>query len=281
MLELRGLEKRFGEVTAVDQVGLSIPNGQMVGVIGRSGAGKSTLLRMINRLAEPTGGQVLFDGRDVSALKGRELMAWRAQCAMIFQQFNLVNRLDVITNVLLGRLNYHGVLNSMLKRFSEAERAFAIRALDRLDMAQTALQRADTLSGGQQQRVAIARALMQEPRIMLADEPIASLDPRNASIVMDALRTINQEEGITVVCNLHTLDTARAYCDRIVGMAHGKVVFDGLPDELTPEQAREIYGVDGLDEALSESVTSTSLPGTLPYTSPTKGTAEARRSAVA
>jgi phosphonate transport system ATP-binding protein len=281
MLELRGLEKRFGDVTAVDRVGLEIPNGQMVGVIGRSGAGKSTLLRMINRLAEPTGGQVLFEGRDVSALKGRELMAWRAECAMIFQQFNLVNRLDVITNVLLGRLNYHGLLDSMLKRFTEAERAFAIRALDRLDMAQTALQRADTLSGGQQQRVAIARALMQEPRILLADEPIASLDPRNASIVMDALRTINREEGITVVCNLHTLDTARAYCDRIVGMAHGKVVFDGTPDALTTDQAREIYGVDGLDEALSESVTSTSLPGSLPHTSPTKGTVEARRSAVA
>src|SRR3546814_11069738 len=126
----------------------------------------------------------------------------------------------------------------MLKRFSPAERAFAIRALDRLDMAQTALQRADTLSGGQQQRVAIARALMQEPRIMLADEPIASLDPRNATVVMDALRAINREEGITVVCNLHTLDTARSYCDRIVGMARGAVVFDGRPDALTTAAAR-------------------------------------------
>src|SRR3546814_657514 len=147
----------------------------------------------------------------------------------------------------------------MLKRFSPAERAFAIRALDRLDMAQTALQRADTLSGGQQQRVAIARALMQEPRIMLADEPIASLDPRNATVVMDALRAINREEGITVVCNLHTLDTARSYCDRIVGMARGAVVFDGRPDELTTAAARAIYGVDGQHEALSESVTSTSI----------------------
>jgi phosphonate transport system ATP-binding protein len=259
MLEIHSLEKRFGSVTAVDQVSLKIPDGQMVGIIGRSGAGKSTLLRLINRLAEPTGGQILYAGDDVSALRGRDLMAWRARCAMIFQQFNLVNRLDVITNVLLGRLNYHGFASAMLKRFTPAERAFAIRALDRLDIAQAALQRADTLSGGQQQRVAIARALMQEPKILLADEPIASLDPRNATVVMDALRAINREEGITVVCNLHTLDTARAYCDRIVGMANGAVVFDGPPAELTIQAAREIYGVDGLDEALSESVTSTSI----------------------
>jgi phosphonate transport system ATP-binding protein len=257
MLEITNLEKRFGAVAAVDRVSLTIPDGQMVGVIGRSGAGKSTLLRLINRLAEPTSGQILYAGEDVSVLRGRPLMAWRAHCAMIFQQFNLVNRLDVMTNVLLGRLNYHGFVASMLKRFTPAERAFAIRALDRLDMAQTALQRADTLSGGQQQRVAIARALMQEPKILLADEPIASLDPRNATIVMDALRTINREAGITVVCNLHTLDTARAYCDRIVGMFKGAVVFDGSPSELTA--ARAIYGVDGLDEALSESVTSTSI----------------------
>ncbi|EDP63710.1 probable phosphonate ABC transporter, ATP-binding protein [alpha proteobacterium BAL199] len=259
MLEITNLEKRFGAVAAVDRVSLTIPDGQMVGVIGRSGAGKSTLLRLINRLAEPTSGQILYAGEDVSVLRGRPLMAWRAHCAMIFQQFNLVNRLDVMTNVLLGRLNYHGFVASMLKRFTPAERAFAIRALDRLDMAQTALQRADTLSGGQQQRVAIARELMQEPKILLADEPIASLDPRNATIVMDALRTINREAGITVVCNLHTLDTARAYCDRIVGMFKGAVVFDGSPSELTVDAARAIYGVDGLDEALSESVTSTSI----------------------
>ncbi len=259
MLEIRQLHKHFDSVRAVDDVTLDIPNGQMVGVIGRSGAGKSTMLRLINRLAEPTGGSIHFEGAEVSNLKSRELMAWRARCSMIFQQFNLVNRLDVITNVLLGRLNYHGFANSMLKRFTSAERALAIQALDRLDMAQTALQRADTLSGGQQQRVAIARALMQEPRILLADEPIASLDPRNASIVMDALRTINGEEGITVICNLHTLDTARAYCDRIFGMQAGRVVFDGSPQELSTDVAREIYGVDGLDESLSEGVTSTSI----------------------
>ena len=147
----------------------------------------------------------------------------------------------------------------MLANFGERERAMAVTALDRLDMAAAALQRADTLSGGQQQRVVIARALVQEPEIVLANEPIASLDPRNAQIVMDALRRVNREDGITVLCNLHTLDTARAYCDRIVGMAAGRVVFDGPPGDLTLEQARAIYGAEGLREAFSEAVTSTSL----------------------
>jgi phosphonate transport system ATP-binding protein len=259
MLIIDQLTKEFGRTRAVEAVSLAIPNGQMVGVIGRSGAGKSTLLRLINRLADPTGGRVQCDGIDVSGLKGAALMRWRAQCAMIFQQFNLVGRLDVLTNVLLGRLNRHGFAASMAARFTETERAMAIQALDRLDIAGTALQRADTLSGGQQQRVAIARALMQEPKMLLADEPIASLDPRNAQIVMDALRRINQDDGITVLCNLHTLDTARTYCDRIIGMQAGRVVFDGAPEQLSDEQAREIYGVEAFDEAFHEAVTSTSL----------------------
>jgi phosphonate transport system ATP-binding protein len=264
MLVLDGVSKVFGPNRAVDSVSIEIPRGQMLGVIGRSGAGKSTLLRMINRLGEPTHGRILFDGVEVTGLKGRELMGWRARCAMIFQQFNLVGRLDVVTNVLLGRLNTTPFWGAMLANFGERDRALAVTALDRLDMAEAALQRADTLSGGQQQRVAIARALVQEPEILLADEPIASLDPRNAQVVMEALRRINREDGITVVCNLHTLDTARAYCDRIVGMAGGRVVFDGAPEDLTFEQAREIYGTEGLAEALSEAVTSTSLKSPTP-----------------
>jgi phosphonate transport system ATP-binding protein len=214
---------------------------------------------MINRLTDPSEGSIEFAGRDVSKLRGAELRAWRADCAMIFQQFNLVARVDVLTNVLLGRLNSRPTMMSLLNMFSHEERVDAIRALDRLDIAQTALQRAGTLSGGQQQRVAIARALMQSPKIILADEPIASLDPRNAQIVMDSLRSINQQQGITVIVNLHTLDTARAYCKRIIGMAAGRVVFDGTPDELTEAAAREIYGADGLKEAFSEAITSTSL----------------------
>ncbi len=258
MLKLNALTKEFKATRAVDRITLTIPDGQMVGVIGRSGAGKSTLLRLLNRLTDPSDGQILFGERDVASLKGRELRQWRSECAMIFQQFNLVGRLDVVTNVLTGRLFHQPGWKAMLSLYTPQERAFAIQALDRLGMAHTALQRADTLSGGQQQRVAIARALAQEPKILLADEPIASLDPLNAKVVMDALRAINKQDGITVICNLHTLDTARTYCDRIIGMQAGRVVFDGHVSELTFEKAREIYGAEA-EEAFSESATSTSL----------------------
>jgi phosphonate transport system ATP-binding protein len=247
MLELQGLTRRFGAVVAVDAVSLAIPAGQMVGIIGRSGAGKSTLLRMMNRLAEPDAGRILADGRDVTSLRGRALCDWRSECGMVFQQFNLVQRLDVLTNVLIGRLAHqHGWRAAMVlvgARFSAAERAMALAALDRFGLVETALQRAETLSGGQQQRVAICRALMQEPRLILADEPIASLDPRNAQVVMDALRDVNRQDGLTVLVNLHHLDTAREYCDRIVAMQQGKVVFDGVPAALTAEKIRSIYGI--------------------------------------
>ena len=247
MLEIEGLTRQFGKVRAVDNVSLSVPDGQMVGIIGRSGAGKSTLLRLINRLSEPTHGAIRFGGRDVSQLRGQALRDWRTGCAMIFQQFNLVQRLDVLTNVLIGRLNHRrgalAHLASLFAQFSAAERAMALATLDRFDLLSTALQRADTLSGGQQQRVAICRALMQQPRILLADEPIASLDPQNARVVMDALRQVNRQDGLTVLVNLHHLDTARAYCDRIVAMQKGRVAFDGTPDELTAERVSMIYGV--------------------------------------
>jgi len=265
MLRLHELTKKFGELKAVDDISIEIPTGQMVGIIGRSGAGKSTLLRMINRLGDSSSGDIIFnDGNaeiEVNKLKGQELRSWRARCAMIFQQFNLVPRLDVITNALMGRIGYNGTMKTLLKRFSPAERAFAIRALDRLDVSPQALQRADTLSGGQQQRVAIARALVQEPSLLLADEPISSLDPRNASIVMEAIRKINREDGITVICNLHTLDTAKAYCERIIGMKHGALVYDGPPEGLTVPLLRDLYGVgeDDVDEEFSTAITSTSI----------------------
>ncbi len=246
MLILEGLSRQYGSVRAVDGVSLSVPSGQMVGVIGRSGAGKSTLLRLINRMAEPSAGRVIFDGHDVSGLRGQGLRDWRMGCAMIFQQFNLVQRLDVLTNVLIGRLNHRrGVmarLGSLFARFSAEERAMALAALERFDLLSTALQRADTLSGGQQQRVAICRALLQQPKLLLADEPIASLDPRNARTVMDALAQVNRE-GITVLVNLHHLDTAREYCTRIVAMQQGRVVFDGLPAELDARRVQDIYGI--------------------------------------
>lgn len=259
LLRLTGVCKNFDNLIAVNEVSLEIPDGQMVGIIGRSGAGKSTLLRLINRLVDPTSGSITFDGTEITSLRGRALHEWRAKCAMIFQQFNLVPRLDVITNVLIGRINYRSNLAAIFKMFTNTERTLAVMALERLDMLEQGLQRSDTLSGGQQQRVAIARALTQEPGFVLADEPIASLDPRNAALVMSALRTINTEDGITMICNLHTVDTARTYCDRIIGMVTGRVIFDGPPADLTTEIIQEIYGVDGNDEDIDINVTSTDL----------------------
>ena len=248
-LELHGLSRRFGAVAALDDVSLSVPQGQMVGIIGRSGAGKSTLLRLLNRMAEPSAGSIRFGGQEVTALRGQALRDWRTGCAMIFQQFNLVQRLDVLTNVLVGRLNHRrgflALMDALLGRFSAGERAMALEALERFDLLGTALQRAETLSGGQQQRVAICRALMQQPRLILADEPIASLDPQNARTVMDALRAVNRQDGITVMVNLHHLDTAREYCGRIIGMQAGRVVFDGAPEELTEARIAQIYGTAG------------------------------------
>jgi len=259
MFELKNVTRRFGNKLAVDSVTLDIPQGQMVGIIGRSGAGKSTLLRMINRLQEPTSGSIRFGGVEVSSLRGEALRNWQRDCAMIFQQFNLVPRLDVLTNVMLGRLNHRPTMLSLLNIFSREERIHAIAALERLGIEQTALQLAGTLSGGQQQRVAIARALMQKPKMVLADEPIASLDPLNAKIVMDALRDINEREGITVITNLHTLDTARSYCERIVGMAGGRVVFDGKPADLDASAVKKIYGTDKDGAGIDETMTSTSI----------------------
>ncbi len=262
-LTLSNVSRHFGQTRAVDNVSLTFTPGQFVGVIGRSGAGKSTLLRLINRLIDPSEGSIAFDGTEITTLRGKPLRAWRRDCAMIFQQFNLVERLDVLTNVLIGRLAEHGFVSSMAMNFTDAERTMAIEALDRLDLVPQALQRAGTLSGGQQQRVAIAKALVQSPKIMLADEPIASLDPANATLVMDGLRDINQQDGITVLVNLHTLDTARAYCDRIIAMRHGRVLFDGTATQLTDDVVRDIYGTEGLRE-FNEAVTSTQNPVAVP-----------------
>ncbi|MBI1384484.1 MAG: phosphonate ABC transporter ATP-binding protein [Rhizobiales bacterium] len=259
MLELKALTKRFGARTAVAATDLKIARGEMVGIIGKSGAGKSTLLRMINRLTEPSGGSIIWDGTDVTRLTGAAKRRWQRDCAMIFQQFNLVPRLDVVTNVMLGRLNGHGTFKSIFNIFGKDDIRDAVAALDRLGIASEATKRAEALSGGQQQRVAIARALMQEPQIILADEPIASLDPLNAEIVMKALREIHQRDGRTVICNLHTLDTARTYCDRVIGMRDGLVVFDGSSGALTREAAMEIYGAG---DEFNEAATSTSITRT-------------------
>jgi phosphonate transport system ATP-binding protein len=241
-LHLRHLQKRYGRLTAVADVSVEIPRGQFVAVIGRSGAGKSTLLRLINRLTDPTAGSVTAFGTDVTALRGRALRRWRAKSAMIFQHFNLSPRLDVLTNVLIGLLTEVPHRRSLPGLFSRAERLRAIALLDELGLAEKAFERAERLSGGQQQRVAIARALMQEPEIMLADEPVAALDPNNAAAVMDLLRAINRSRGITMLCNLHSLDLARRYADRAIGMRDGRLVFDGSARALTAHAAQEIYG---------------------------------------
>src|ERR1700738_3510145 len=241
MLVVEGLTCRFGTKGAGDNSSFAIEPGGFIGVIGRSGAGKSTLLRMINRLAPPTEGRIFYNGVGVTALRGRELRQWRARSAMIFQQFNLVGRLDVLTNVLMGRISEIPAWRSLAQLWPEEDVAVAMSA-----------QRADHLSGGQQQRVAIARALVQEPDIILADEPIASLDPRNTRIVMDALLRINKHFGISVICNLHSLDLARSYCDRLIGMASGRVVFDGAPAMLTDHIARELYDLEA-DEGVGGS----------------------------
>jgi phosphonate transport system ATP-binding protein len=247
MLVVEDLSRRFGLHTAVAHASFAIERGAFVGVIGRSGAGKSTLLRMINRLIDPSEGRVVFGGMDVTALKGRDLRRWRGRSAMIFQQFNLVGRLDVLTNVLMGRLAVVPTWRSLLGIWPDDDRAIALSALEQFDMAGLAAQRAEHLSGGQQQRVAIARALVQEPALILADEPIASLDPRNTRVVRDALLRINKHFGITVLCNLHSLDIARSYCDRLIGMAGGRIVFDGASTTLTDALAREIYGLESSD----------------------------------
>ncbi|MDA0332195.1 MAG: phosphonate ABC transporter ATP-binding protein [Proteobacteria bacterium] len=261
MFEARDLVKTFGSVVAVNKVSFTIDKPQMIGIIGRSGAGKSTLLRMINRLETATSGQIIADGVDVTALHGRSKRDWQRNCAMIFQQFNLVPRLDVLTNVILGRSNQLPLGRSILKIFTSQERFEALSHLHKFGLAEAALQRAETLSGGQQQRVAISRAMMQRPKMILADEPIASLDPMNARLVMDALKMIAEKENISVICNLHTLDTARNYCDRVIGMKDGQIVFDDQPNKLTDSMARSIYGAES-GEAFEGTITSTSLGNT-------------------
>ena len=197
---------------------------------------------MINRLTDATAGEIVFEGRNVLSLQGAAKRSWQSQCAMIFQQFNLVPRMDVASNVLHGILNRRSTLSTVFNLWPEADILRALTILDRLGIAEQAPKRAEALSGGQLQRVAIARALMQDPRVILADEPIASLDPMNAQIVMDTLRRIHQQDGRMVIANLHTLDTARRYCDRVIGMRDGRFVFDGA------------------DDSFNESATSTAIP---------------------
>ncbi|WP_093159518.1 phosphonate ABC transporter ATP-binding protein [Aliiruegeria lutimaris] len=248
--------KKFGRKAAVDNASFTVAKPAMIGIIGRSGAGKSTFLRMMNRLTDASSGRILFKGRDILQLDGSARRAWQSDCTMIFQQFNLVPRMDVCSNVLHGLLNKRSTLSTLFNTYPTEDIHRAVDILDRLGIADQAAKRTEALSGGQQQRVAIARALMQDAEIILADEPIASLDPMNAQIVMDAPRRIHEKDGRMVIANLHTLDTARRYCDRVIGMRDGRIVFDGTPEQLTTGVARDIYGAKA---DFSEEATSTEI----------------------
>jgi phosphonate transport system ATP-binding protein len=248
LIRVEGLTKVFATgLRALDSVSLEVPRGQFLCVIGPSGSGKSTLLRCINRLVEPTSGQVWIGGEEVMALSGHRLRRARRRSAMVFQQFNLVRRSTVLANVLTGRLGHQEGVRAIVPGYSKRDQEIAWKALERLEIAEKATVRADLLSGGQMQRVALARALAQQPEILLADEPVASLDPETAVVVLDYLRDINRSDGITVLCAIHHLDLAKRYGDRIVAMREGRLVYDGTPDVFDETAYRRIYGRLGYD----------------------------------
>lgn len=252
MLKIEHLTKVYPDGTqALHDVSLEVPDGQFVVIIGLSGSGKSTLLRCVNRLIDPSSGKIWLDGVDITAASPAELRRQRLKIGMIFQQFNLVRRSSVMTNVLSGRLGYRATLPSMFHRFPRADYELALSNLQRVGIPEKAWTKASSLSGGQQQRVAIARALMQEPKMMLADEPVASLDPATSHSVMKYLEQINKEDGITVICNLHFLSLARRYADRVLALRNdgqgGHIVFDGPALEIDEKRFREIYGEDAIE----------------------------------
>jgi phosphonate transport system ATP-binding protein len=247
MIAVRDLRKEFGNGTkALRGIDLTIAGGQFVVLLGPSGAGKSTLLRCINGLVKPSGGEIFFAGNAVDGTK--QLEDVRRQVGMIFQQFNLVKRLTVLENVLCGRLAHSNVFASCLKLFPQQDIDYALHCLDRVGLIEKAYQRADQLSGGQQQRVGIARALAQSPKVILADEPVASLDPRSADKVMSILRDINNHDGITVIVSLHNIELASRYAERIVGLRDGALVLDKSGGELTSWEVEKVYGGDHADE---------------------------------
>jgi phosphonate transport system ATP-binding protein len=242
MIEVTGLRVTIPPATVVlDHVDLTVRPGEFVVILGRSGAGKTTLLRAINRLVEPTAGTVRVAGREVTGAAPASLRETRRRIGMVFQQFNLVRRTSVLENVLAGRLGYVSPLPSVFGRFPADDRRRAQECLAQVGLAHFADRRADTLSGGEQQRVAIARALAQSPAVILADEPTASLDPALTGSIMDLLKRINAEHGITLVVSQHQLETALAYASRLIGLRRGRVIFDGAASAVTPDVIREIY----------------------------------------
>ena len=243
MIEFRNVSKMYPNGTkGLNNINLKIQKGEFIVMVGLSGAGKSTLLRSVNRLHEITEGEIIIEGESITAAKGKELRRMRRDIGMIFQSFNLVKRSTVLKNVLAGRIGYHSTLRTTLGLFPKEDVELAFQALKRVNILEKAYARADELSGGQQQRVSIARALAQEAKIILADEPVASLDPLTTKQVLNDLKKINEDFGITTIVNLHSIDLARQYATRIIGLHAGEIVFDGSVEEATDEKFAEIYG---------------------------------------
>jgi phosphonate transport system ATP-binding protein len=250
MLQIINLTKIYDDGTvAIREINFEVKPGEFLVIIGLSGSGKSTLLRCINRLIDPTEGQIIWDDLDITLADPAQLREIRRQIGMIFQHFNLVKRSNVLTNVLSGRLGYANPFSTLLHRFSAEDRKMALQALKRVGIADQAHKRADELSGGQQQRVGVARALMQQPRMILADEPVASLDPVLAHTILGYLEQMNQEEGKTILCSLHYLDLVQRYATRVIGLRDGRIVYRGGREEIrrmTDEEFKEIYGEEAV-----------------------------------
>ena len=248
MLQIENLTKVYDDGTvALRDLSFSVNDGEFLVVIGLSGSGKSTLLRCINRLVDPTSGRIDWNGRDITAASATEIRVIRREIGMIFQHFNLVRRSSVITNVLTGRLGYTPGWWSLVNRFSKSDRELALNSLRRVGIPDKARSRADELSGGQQQRVGIARALMQQPKMILADEPVASLDPVLAHSILGYLEKLNQEDRITIICSLHFLDLVQRYATKVIGLREGRLVFSGDADDIrqmSDQRFKEIYGED-------------------------------------
>jgi phosphonate transport system ATP-binding protein len=243
MLQVQNLTKVYDDGTvALEDVSFEVPAGQFLAVIGLSGSGKSTLLRCVNRLIDPTEGRILWKGEDITAANHEDLRNIRRRIGMVFQNFNLVHRSKVITNVLAGRLGYTSPALSVVNRFSKKDREAAVALLGRVGLEDKANNRSEELSGGQQQRVGIARAMMQNPEMILADEPVASLDPVLAHSIMQYLEVINRDDGVTVLCSLHFLDLVHRYGQRVIALNEGRKVFEGLPSDIDDDMFKEIYG---------------------------------------
>ncbi|AHN22158.1 phosphonate ABC transporter ATP-binding protein [Lysinibacillus varians] len=252
ILQLHKIAKSYDHKSMVlNDINLSLQEGEFVSIIGQSGAGKSTLLRCINRMIEPSKGEIIFDQQDITSINKRAMRQQRAKMGMIFQHYNLVSRLTVFENVLHGRFGYKSTMQGILSIYTEEEKRLALSILEKLNMKDQIYKRCDQLSGGQKQRVGIARALVQEPKLLLCDEPIASLDPNSSKVIMDHLKEISQSMGITVLVNLHQVDVAMRYSDRIIGLRKGEKVFDDIPKQLNQLAIRNIYGTS-VDELITE-----------------------------